>query len=124
MKKVENKQLTVSGVNLKAYSTTNNGTVTTDGVYQSGNLGFLTLALQVTAGSLAVSYQISFDNVTWFTPYSTDGTNLTAIGNIAAAVTTNVWVVLQALLGHYVRFVFVSTGVSTFSANALWQDES
>lgn len=120
-KRVENRQLAVSGVPIQG--TTISSPITSDGIYQSGNLGFMSLVMKV-SGNVAISYQLSFDNINWFTPNNTDGANLTAVGTIVSALTANAWIVLVAMLAHYVRFTFTPSGSSTISANALWQDES
>ena len=121
MKKAQTKQLTSSGVNI--LSTTTSNPITSDGVYQSGNLGFMSLVVNIT-GNVSISYQLSFDNINWFTPSTTDGTNLTSAGGIVTSLTTNAWIVLTAMLAPYVRFIFTPSGSSTITANTLWQDES
>lgn len=127
MKRVQRKRLTqtVAGVttNIKDVVVTNS-TVTTDGVFQSGNWGFMSLVNKIAGGAIAITYQLSYDGSTWFTPSTTDGTTLTAAGTIVAAATSDCWIILNARMAHYIRFIYTVTGTSTLTADALWQDES
>ncbi len=122
MKKSQRKRLTVAGVDLSA-TVVNNASITTDGVYQPGNIGFMSLVSKIT-GNVAITYQISFDNITWFTPSTTDGTTLTSVGTIVTGQTSDCWIILRAILAPWIRFVFTSTGSSTITGDAIWQDES
>lgn len=121
--KATSKTLTIGGSLVSAYAIGSGITVTSDAVYQSGNVGFSDLALNV-SGNINVSTQVSKDGVTWWTPNVTDGTTLTSAGGVATAVTSDKWIVLTAKLAPYVRFVFASTGSSTITAAYLWQDQN
>lgn len=122
-KRAEVKQLTISGVAVNAYAIGSGVTVTSDSVYQTGNLGFLALATQV-SGNVGITYQVSYDNINWWTPYTTSSGSLTAAGTIATSITSNTWIVATAVLAPYMRFIYASTGSSTITADTLWQDES
>jgi hypothetical protein len=124
-KRTEVKQLTYGGVNLNGYSIPNNNVVTSDSVYQSGNEGFLALATQIDAsGAVGITYQVSYDNINWWTPYTTSGGTLTAAGTIATTMTANRWIISTAVLAPYMRFIYTATANSHITADTLWQDES
>lgn len=122
-KRVTSKKLLISGAPITDYAIGSGATVTTDSLYQSGNVGFTSLLTKV-SGSVTISYQVSNDNSNWYTPYTTDGSSLTAAGAIASAITTDRWVILTAKLAPYVRFIYASSGSSTISSTAIWQDEN
>lgn len=122
-KRAEVHQLTVGGVAVNGYVIGSGNTVTSDSVYQTGNLGFLSLATQV-SGNVGITYQVSYDNLNWWTPYTTSTGTLTSIGTIATSITSNRWIIAIAVLAPYTRFVYTSTGSSTITADTLWQDES
>lgn len=122
MKKVTSQKLKISGVPIT--DTVINGvTVTSDSVYQTGNVGFSALLTKV-SGSINISYQVSNDNSNWYTPYTTDGSTLTSAGAIATAVTADRWIILTARMAPYIRFIFVSAGSSTISSTAIWQNDN
>lgn len=122
-KKSEVKNLTIGGTAVNAYVISSGATVTSDSLYQPGNLGFLSLATKV-SGNVSISYQVSYDNVTWWTPYISSSGTLTSIGTIVSSITADSWIISTAVLAPYTRFIYASTGSSTITANALWQDES
>lgn len=122
-KRAEVKQLTIGGVNVNGYVIPSGLTVTSDSVYQTGNLGFLSLATQV-SGNVGISYQVSYDNNLWWTPNTTSGGTLTAAGTLATSITAKQWIITTFVLAPYLRFIYSSTGSSTITADTLWQDES
>lgn len=122
-KRAEVKQLTIGGVAVNAYAIGSGATVTSDSVYQNGNLGFLSLATQV-VGNVSINYQVSYDNLIWWTPNTASSGTLTPAGTIANSITSNSWIISTAVLAPYMRFIYQSTGSSTITADALWQDES
>lgn len=122
-KKATSKNLTTSGVLISSYAISNGSTVTSDSIYQPGNVGFSSLVMNV-SGNIAISYQVSKDNSNWFDPYTTDGASLTNVGAIVSSITADRWIILTAKLAPYIRYKFISTGSSTISANVIWQDEN
>ncbi len=122
-KRAEVKQLTIGGVAVNGYAIGSGATVTSDTVYQNGNLGFMALATQV-SGNVGITYQVSYDNNLWWTPNTTSAGTLTAAGTIATSITSNSWIITTAVLAPYLRFVYASTGASTITADTIWQDES
>lgn len=122
-KRAEVHELTIGGVRANGYAISSGATVTSDSVYQTGNLGFLAIVTQVN-GTVGITYQVSYDNNTWWTPYTTSAGTLTAAGNIATSINANTWIISTAVLAPYMRFIYSSTGASTITADTLWQDES
>lgn len=122
-KRAEFKQLNFGGAGASGYTIPSGATVTSDSIYQNGNLGFLSLATQI-SGTVAITYQVSYDNTNWWTPYTTSSGTLTAAGTIATSITANRWIVSTAVMAPYMRFIYASTGASTITADTLWQDES
>lgn len=121
-KQATTKLLTASDQIISSYAISNGITVTTDSIYQPGNVGFSSMALDV-SGNVAVSYQVSKDGTKWYSPYTTDGASLTDVSGIVTSVTADRWIILTAKLAPYVRYKFTSTGSSTITATLVWQDE-
>lgn len=121
--RVETHQLTIGGSQLNNYVIPANNTVTSDSVYQIGTNGFLSLATWV-VGNVSISYQISYDNINWWTPYTTNAGTLTSAGTIATSITGNRWIIATAIMAPYIRFNYSSTGTSTIDSLMLWQDQS
>lgn len=121
--RVEIKQLTVSGIPVTGDSLSNGQQLVSDSIYQMGNNGFLSVATQV-SGNVSLSYQVSYDNINWWTPNTSSSGTLTSIGTIATSLTSNTWVISQAVMAPYMRFIYTSTGSSVITADALWQDQS
>lgn len=122
-KRATSKTLTISSVPISSYAIGSGLTVTSDSVYQSGNVGFASMILLV-SGTVTVSQQVSQDASNWYTPYTTDGTSLTSSGGIVSSLNANRWIILPAKLSPYVRYIFASTGASTITAKTIWQDEN
>ena len=79
--------------------------------YSSGHASLLVLT---SAGSLVITFEVSDDNKSWYTPYDTDGNDLSSV---ASALTTNRWISFPPQVAHYIRFKFVLTSAnSTVSA--------
>ncbi len=122
MKKATSQKLKSSGVTI-ADTVVSGTTLTSDSLYQTGNVGFTSLLVKVT-GTISIAYQVSNDNTNWYTPYTTDGTTLTTAGPIASSVSADRWIILTAKLAPYIRFTFTSAGSSTISATAIWQNDN
>lgn len=118
--KVTQKQLTISGSPISSYAIGSGLTVTSDSVYQTGNVGYGSMLLLV-SGSVDASFQVSRDGSNWYTPYTTDGITLSAAGAIATAVSADRWIILPIKMAPYVRFIFSANSSSTISANYQWQ---
>lgn len=118
--KVTQKQLTISGSPVSNYAVGSGVTVTSDSIYQTGNVGYGSMLLLV-SGSVNASFQVSRDGSNWYTPYTTDGVSLTAAGSIVSTLTDDSWIVLPIRMAPYVRFVFQANSSSTISANYQWQ---
>ena len=95
--------------------TTATGTYYSDTIEQGFTSGFGSLLVLTSAGSLAITFEVSDDGSNWYTPYDTDTNDL---GSINAAVTGDAWIVFSTQVAKYIRFKFVLTGAnSTVSAN-------
>ncbi len=98
------------------------------GTYNSASIdmlrqtGHMALLVVTSAGSLALTYQVSADGTNWYTPEDTDGNGL---GSINAAVTVGSnWIVFNPSLARYVRVVAVLTvGDSTVSIDLFHSEE-
>lgn len=115
------KTLRISGAEINSYAIPSGATITSDSVYQAGNIGYGSLLTSV-SGNVTISQQVSIDGTNWFTPYTTDGSTLTTAGTIASAVTADRWIILTAKLAPYVRFVYASSGASTITSKYVWQN--
>lgn len=122
MKKATSQKLKISNAPITDYVVSGT-TVTSDSLYQTGNVGFTSLLVKV-SGTISIAYQVSNDGSVWYTPYTTDGTTLTSAGAIATGVTADRWIILTAKLAPYIRFSFTSAGSSTISATAIWQNDN
>ena len=108
---------------------TNEAMLIATGTYRSAAIRTLELAgeaslLVVTsAGSLALTYQVSDDETNWYDPEDTAGA---ALGGINAAVTVGSnWIVFNPSLARYTRIVAVLTGAnSTVSMTFRLSEES
>lgn len=139
-RRVEIKQLTVNGVYINGWSLPkSNGadyvgsksTITTDSIYQNGNNGYGTLATMINAsGDVLESYQVSYDNINWWTPnviQSNNAGTISSIATIDSNMLTNSWIQYNWTIAPYVRFIYTNkntTGNSVITADALWQDIS
>lgn len=121
-KGVNSKILTTSGTALSSYATTNT-TITTDAIYQKGNVGFSSLVINSTV-PVTICQQISDDGSNWYDPYTISGTTIasadTVVSNLAAS---DRWIILTAKMSKYVRFTIHTQGVGTLTAKYVWQDE-
>lgn len=99
---------------------------TTSAIPVSDNVGFASLIVDVTSGTIdSITYQISYDGLTWYTPYTTDGTSLTSAGSVVTDdITATRWIVLTARLAPFMRFTFTPTGSTVISVKFVWQDDS
>lgn len=99
---------------------------TTLAVDTSNNTGFMTLVIAVTSGTIdSITYEVSMDGSTWFTPYTTDGTTATTAGSITTAdFTADRWIIITARLANYVRFTITPSGSTVIKASLIYQTSS
>lgn len=94
--------------------TTATGTYYSDAIrphYSTGEVGLL---VKTSAGSLAVTYEVSDDGLTFYEPYGTTGDK---VNTIAGALTEDTWVSFNPVVCEYMRIKFVLTAAnSTVSA--------
>ena len=123
--RVASQYLTISKAPINGLVIATSQTVTTDSVYQTGNVGFQSLALMVRGASASVTttYQLSYDNSTWWTPYVATYGTLSAVGTVSSAQTADRWIVAPAMLAPYIRFNFAqgAGGTATITADTMWQ---
>lgn len=81
---------------------------TIDMLRLTGNASILVVT---SAGSLALSYQVSDDGTNWYSPEDTSGTALNVI-NAAVTAGSN-WIVFNPTMGRYLRIVVVLSGVNS-----------
>jgi hypothetical protein len=94
--------------------TTATGTYYSDAIEQTYSKGFASLLILTSAGSLAITYEVSDDGTNFYTPYDTAGN---ALNSIATALTADRWIVFSPSVANYIRFKFVLTTTnSTVSA--------
>lgn len=102
--------------------TTATGTYTSGAIKAHFSEGQTALLVLTSAGSLAITYQVSVDGEKWYTPVNSAGTSL---GTVAGAVTANAWIVFTPQVAEYIRFVCVLTGSnSTVSIKYIQQEEA
>lgn len=103
--------------------TTATGTYTSSAIKVWDSTGHAALIVDTSAGSLAITFQVSTDGNNWYTPIDTSETALNSIVT-ALSSSDNGWIVFNPQLCTYIRFVFVLTGSnSTVSARYLRQVE-
>ena len=81
------------------------------------SLGYCALLVTTSAGSLAITYELSDDGTNFYTPYDNNGT---ALNTIYAAMTTTApdsagthWVVFSPRIAKYIRIKVVDTSANT-----------
>lgn len=122
-KNVTSHVLTTGGTSISSYAVTSLNDVTTDGILNKGNVGFAALIIE-TDVSMSISQQVSNDNTTFYSPNTTDGTDLTTADTVVSNMTAaDRWIILTARMGKYVRFVITPIGNGTITLTYTWQEE-
>lgn len=127
--RTESKALTSGGVAINGWSLGNSATLTSDSVYQSGAeaQNYKGLAVEVSGDTLTVKYQLSYDNINWFDPYTASATGIAAdVTTLDSSLSTYKLLVYQTGIAPYVRYIFKnnSSAIAAVTAEALWQDWS
>lgn len=83
--------------------------------------GYAALLVTTSAGSLAITQELSLDGINFYTPYDTSGNDL---GSIYAALTVgSKWIDFGPKIARYMRFKFVLTSANaTVSARYIHQE--
>jgi hypothetical protein len=68
--------------------------------------GDTALLVLTSAGSLAITFEVSNNGINWYTPYDTDGQDLSVV---YGALTGDKWIVFTPEIAEYIRFKFVLT---------------
>ena len=111
---VHSEHLKTQGLDWTDKAMTNGGTYYSDTITQHAMTGFCSLLVLTSAGSLAITYEVSDNGDTWYTPYDTDDN---ALNTVSAAVTANRWIAFSPSVANFTRFKFVlSSTNSTVSA--------
>lgn len=109
-----------SGVAITSYSLAS--ATTTQAIKTRDNTGYSSLAVDITGGSMKISYELSLDGVNWYSPATTDGTTLTSVETVVSNMSTSRWIVLTARLTNYIRLTFTPTvGTPTISVRYMYQ---
>ena len=127
--RIEQHQLSISGVPMVNTVVATSTTVTTDSVYQAGSQtnGYAALATIINGANVKLTYQTSYDNINWFSPVTTNGSGtVTAQSTLDSVTNGNTWVIYSYTVYPYIRWNFAvgSTGTSAITAETLWQDWS
>lgn len=78
------------------------------------------LLVLTSAGSLAITFELSNDKKNWYTPYDIDRESL---GRIVSALTGDRWICFDAQVAEWIRFKFVLTSAnSTVSAQYQFEE--
>ena len=105
-----------------ALSMSSGSTYTSTGYLNDSSAGFNALELISTAGTLAITYELSNDNSNWRIPYDTDGNALNDIAT-AQGVTTGLIIVFGAQIGKYIRIKITPSGSdSTVTAKLITKE--
>lgn len=123
-KRIEIHELTIGGNSIANTVIATSQTVTSDSVYMRGNSGYNSLVTTVTGG-VAINYQVSADNSTWYTPNISNAPgNPSSVGTIDGLLSSNMWISFPWTISPYIRFNYKSTNQSTIDSMIIWQDES
>lgn len=100
--------------------TTSAATYYSDKIPVKFSTGNSSLLVKTSAGSLAITVELSLNGDDWYTPYDTDGNDL---GALVSALTADRWIVYNPQITLYKRFKFVLTVAnSTVSARYIQQE--
>ena len=107
--------LKVGGTNVDGTAmTTSTGTYTSDALRPHFSSGNAALVIKTTAGSLAITYQVSDNGSDWYTPYDASGST---VDSLATNLTASTWIAFEPVPCEWMRIVMVLTGAnSTVSA--------
>lgn len=84
------------------------------GINQKYSKGHCALLVLTSAGSLAITFELSDDDINYYVPYDSNGN---ALNSIATTLIANRWIIFVPQLANYIRFKFVLTDSnSTVSA--------
>ncbi len=95
--------------------TASTGTYYSLGIKTTFLEGFTALLIE-TDDSLTITFEVSADNTTYYTPYDTSGNTL---NTIATTLSTDRWVVFDPQVAIYIRFKVVANSNATTSITLL-----
>lgn len=112
----------INGTAISSYALTGDYVAST-AINNSNNAGYSSFYLSITSGQVDIHWQVSYDGITWESPYTTDGSSLTAVGSIASNVTASRWIVLPYRAAPYIRFLIYKDTNANISAYYIQQNE-
>ena len=120
-------QLTISGTPMIGTVIASSSTITSDSVYQPSALsfGYSAMAINATAvggvsPNIKLTYQVSYDNVNWFSPVLTNGAgSVTVESTLDTSVGSgNTWVVYPYTVYPFSKYIFQNNSATTDSITA------
>jgi len=92
----------VSGVSIDDTYLASGAAVYTDGIIVEKNVGYASVSLDLTTSSdLDLSFEVSNDGITYYSPKDTSNTDL---GAISTAITDDRWIVFTPRMAKFMRF--------------------
>jgi hypothetical protein len=108
----------------KAQAVAQNATGYSSSVDFRGCVGNAAMVIISTAGSITVTQQCSWDNITFYDPTDASGT---AVGSVKAAqtVTTGIYIAFTPVLAPYARFKIVegNSAATAVTLRFMWRAE-
>ena len=80
--------------------------------------GYTALLVLTTAGSLTITFEVSADGLTFYTPYDPDDNNL---GAVVTSLTSDRWINFPPRIANYIRFKAVIAGANSTTTLRLLQ---
>ena len=103
-------------------ATTATGTYHSNGIQSHFSEGQTALLVLTSAGSLAITFELSTDGTDWYEPVNTAGTK---VNSIRSGLGANAWIVFTPQVAEWIRFKLVLTGAnSTVSVKYIQQEEA
>jgi hypothetical protein len=96
------------------------GTYYSTGIRVDKSNGYSAILISTT-DSITLTLEVSLDNVTFYTPYSSDKNDL---GYIVSGLTADRYIVINTCLAKFIRFKMVVHANSTTTLKFIQQEES
>jgi hypothetical protein len=101
--------------------TTAVGTYYSEPIKINHSQGFNALLVLTSAGSLAITFEVSDNGGTFYTPKDINGTSL---NTIASALTADTWISFSPQIARWIRFKFILTSSnSTVTAKYMFLED-
>lgn len=113
-----------AGTAISSYAISGSTIINTEGIPLEQNVGFNTLILDVAGGAgVSITYELSNDNSTWYTPYTTDGSTTTSAGTVVSNLTASRWIIFTARMAKWMRFNILPTKAGTITMKYILQEQ-